>query len=56
MDIQVLAGSLLEVPALDATGMDRRAFGESWVLATGSVPVSAASYWTAHPFFRDSSP
>jgi hypothetical protein len=49
MDIQVLEGALVEVPAADVTGMERRAFGE-FVGPDGEL-ASYAFGWTtgSHP-------
>lgn len=44
MDIQVLAGALVETPAADASGMDRRAFGE--FVGPGGELASYAFGWT----------
>lgn len=44
MDIQVLEGALVEAPTADATGMDRRAFGE--FIGPRGEPASYAFGWT----------
>ncbi|MEV6302950.1 hypothetical protein AB0M02_26280 [Actinoplanes sp. NPDC051861] len=53
MKIQVLEGALTEAPTADATGMDRRAFGEMDVLdlapGRSAERAAAGKPWTTEP-------